>query len=294
MARASIFEILEKSNTLTQEYKRIRKLAETEPILYIDAQENTFFDSDEYTLMWYINELGFDMWKNKSFCIDFNDYCESINIDQIILLAGTTLEYFLTYVELIYNFWYIAKNNKVQNIELEYFDSFDFLKKSMDNCLSKYNHKVIYIPEEEKAFVVEDKSEVTAVAEVVQPELAVSILRYNHHNLKGNIETKKSILLSMYSELEPKRTKLRGINKALEENISYMMNNLNLRHNNTVPENKNYREVIAKMTEEEIENWYDEIYQTILLAFLELEQQERNLRIQELKIMINGSSSNSV
>ncbi len=287
MARASIFELLEKSNNLTQDYRRIRKLVESEPLFYIDAQIDSFFDSDEYTLMWYISQAGFDMWKNKSFCIDFNDYYESINMDQIILLAESNLEYFLTYLELIYNFWYIAKNNKVPNIEIEYYSNFTFLKTLMDNCLSKYNHKVVYIPEEEKALVVEDKSEVTAVVEVVQPELAVSILRYNHHNLKGDIETKKSILLSMYSDLEPKRTKLRSINKSLEENISYMMNNLNLRHNNTVPKNKNYNEVVAEMTKEEIENWYDEIYQTILLAFLELEQQERNSRIQELKIKIN-------
>lgn len=42
------------------------------------------------------------------------------------------------------------------------------------------------------------------------------------------------------------------------------------------------------MDEKALEEWYDDLYQMILLAYLELDQQERNNRIKALKTLING------
>ena len=280
MARTNIFNLLTISNNLEKEYERIRRLTEDEWI--VGFCENR--DIPKYfSLYEYVEDHGFNNWKNKQFCIDFEDYVDTINLSNIEKEAQDTIEGYLTYIELISNFWYMAEND----IILNKFENFYLLKSLIDNSLSKYNHKVVYIPEEEMALVIEDKSEVTAVAESVEPEMAHTVLRYNHHNLKGDLQSKKNILLSMYAALEPKRNSLKSINKSLEDNISYIMNNLNLRHNNTVSNNKNYRKVVDQMTSEELESWYDEVYQSMLLAFLELDQQERNVRIHNLKNMIN-------
>lgn len=60
------------------------------------------------------------------------------------------------------------------------------------------------------------------------------------------------------------------------------------RHNNS---NKNdltkYKEYVAKMSEEELEEWYDELYQMILLAFLMIDNVERMEKIKKLKYNIN-------
>lgn len=62
-----------------------------------------------------------------------------------------------------------------------------------------------------------------------------------------------------------------------------MLNNLNIRHNNKSKKDKNYKEYVAKMKKNKLEEWYDELYQMMLLAMLELEQVERNQKINELK-----------
>lgn len=46
---------------------------------------------------------------------------------------------------------------------------------------------------------------------------------------------------------------------------------------------KNYKEIVAKMTQDELEGWYDETYQMCLLAFLELDNVERTKKVAELK-----------
>ena len=46
---------------------------------------------------------------------------------------------------------------------------------------------------------------------------------------------------------------------------------------------KGYDKTFAQMTDEELENWYDELYQMILLAYLELDNIDRNKRVEELR-----------
>lgn len=67
-----------------------------------------------------------------------------------------------------------------------------------------------------------------------------------------------------------------------------MLNNLHLRHNNKVYGDKNYRKVVADMDDSTLEHWYDELYQMILLAFLQLDQVDRNAKILELKQTISS------
>ena len=44
-----------------------------------------------------------------------------------------------------------------------------------------------------------------------------------------------------------------------------------------------YVPAIAEMKSDELESWYDEVYQMCLLAFLRLEQDERKIEFDELK-----------
>ena len=60
-------------------------------------------------------------------------------------------------------------------------------------------------------------------------------------------------------------------------------NNMNIRHNNCAEGDKNYKKVVAKMSQDELESWYDETYQLCLLAFLELDNVERTKKVAELK-----------
>ena len=79
------------------------------------------------------------------------------------------------------------------------------------------------------------------------------------------------------------------MNSIVISNISYlkfffMLNNMNVRHNNRSKKDVGkYREYIAKMTKTRLEKWYDELYQMMLLAFLTLDNVNRQTQVKELK-----------
>ena len=104
----------------------------------------------------------------------------------------------------------------------------------MDDCLASYNYKAVYFSDIEQLIVTEDKPEATAVAEIVDNDLGYKVLRYNHYVLRGDLQAKKDILLALGADLEPKRAQIEAVDKIMEDGIFYILNNLNLRHNNTV------------------------------------------------------------
>lgn len=58
---------------------------------------------------------------------------------------------------------------------------------------------------------------------------------------------------------------------------------VNLRHNNTTTGDRKYKQAVAEMDNTTLENWYDELYQMMLLAYLQLDQVERNSKVKALK-----------
>ena len=77
---------------------------------------------------------------------------------------------------------------------------------------------------------------------------------------------------------------LKGINKTIESDFFYMVNSMNVRHNNCdAADKKKYNAKFVTLTSQEQEDWYDEIYQEFLMAFLMLEQANREKRIAAFK-----------
>ena len=71
---------------------------------------------------------------------------------------------------------------------------------------------------------------------------------------------------------------------ALESDFFYMVNSRNVRHNNCdAADKKKYNAKFVTLTSQEQEDWYDEIYQECLMAFLMLEQANREKRIAAFK-----------
>ncbi|MEL7658087.1 MAG: hypothetical protein AAGU75_19510, partial [Bacillota bacterium] len=276
MARQNIFELLNSRWDLREELERISKRFDS-----IDIVTDRMYES--YDLKKFVDFYCFNEWKNCGHYIDIDDFLKVLDFDGLYKRAVTDIDSFLSYIEIIYNFYYIVKNYVDEYPRWQLTADFDGLRNNMDMCLEHYNHTVIYFKEKEQAIVYEKDPAVTAVAEISDQETAFQIVQYNHHTHKGNILAKKSILLHLASELEPKRSILNSINKAFTDDIFILLNNLNLRHNNCDPHSKEYKQYIKEMPEDTIEEWYDELYQMILLAKLELDHLERKSKIAELK-----------
>lgn len=274
MARKSIFEILDAKWDLKEEIERISKL--------FDEVDTVSRGPADYTLKDFVEAYCFEDWKSRGRCIDVDDYLETVNFDNLYLRAHVDIECFLTIIEIVYNFFHIALQ-KIEDSDYKYYTSFITLQDNMNTCLEHYNYTAFYFEDKEQVIVSEKDPAITSVVEVSDPETAFQIVQYNHQSLKGDITSKKRILLYLASDLEPKRRELNRINRDLSEDIFALLNNLNLRHNNCTPHAKNYIQFIAEMPPETLEEWYDELYQMILLANLELNHIERKNKIAELK-----------
>ena len=281
--RKNIFDIASASINISNEVDRIVTMSIQEKNTYDCPYDRSLFE--------FVDSRCFKEWSYRGHFLDVKDFLESIDYNGIKQAAKNgDVESFMTLIELTYNFWHLAEQDiSDEKTGSKWQNNFYHLQDVMLDSLEKYNHKA-YI-DNDRILIIEDKPEVTAVAEIIEQSLAMDIIRYNHRSLQGELDLKKTILLSLGAELEPRRKELQAFNKQLSEDIFFMLNNLNIRHNNRSKKDKNYKEHVAKMRKERLEKWYDELYQMMLLAFLLLDNVERTSQVKELKDKIVGGSN---
>lgn len=286
--RRNIFDIASQNTTMASEVGRLITMATKEDTICV----NTYGDK---TLFEYFDEYCFEDWMQRGHFVDLDDFLKCIGFDNLKRSATEDVEEFFTLIELIYNVWVLVNvdvaNYDKMGYKLEWEGNYYHLKKVMDDILGQYNYTAYVDKKNEKVLVIENTPGVTAVAEIVEPSLALEVIKYNHYALKGEIELKKSILLKMAQQLEPQRKSLHAIDSKLEDNIFFMFNNLDLRHNNRSANDKSYKEYVAKMKKRDLEKWYDELYQMVLLAFLLLDNVDRTEKVKELKGKITGGTN---
>lgn len=140
--------------------------------------------------------------------------------------------------------------------------------------------------------VVEENIYVAKVSQIVSEtsiQDAIKVLEYNHYKNKENIQDTKEILVSLAGYLEPLKDELNASEELKEvmkvknnkiiavEQFFNMYNNLGLRHNNS----KQYH---LEMAEEELEQWYDDIYTSTLFVILSLDEARILSRFNKLKL----------
>lgn len=177
------------------------------------------------------------------------------------------IDYFISFCEYFYNLsvGYMNVMGYLSDVNTT------FITQQIDKIISLIGYKSI----EQNGFTVftERSPSAIAVSEIIEDEnLSYKTIYYNHHSMKGDIEGKKEIILKLANCLESKRKALHSVNPTLEDNLFFIFNNLNIRHNNIDSSDvKNYRKSVDDMPSGKLEQWYDETYQMCLLAFLEIE-----------------------
>lgn len=204
-------------------------------------------------------------WKYSSRCIQLNDLRKKLEISHFDIYQNNfPLDKCLLYFELIYNLLQVLldKYHDVKDRDIEIIDEEDVYKiiDNIEGVLEELNYKMEKV--EDKYLIVEKDIIATSVAEK-NPDICGDIIEYRRFNLKGEVETKKAIILKLAEKIEPLRKKFKGTsyNMVMEE-LQMILNNLNLRHNNL--EGTNKKEYIVNMSKEELEKWYDKTYDMIL------------------------------
>lgn len=272
MGRRNFFDKLVRTIDFQKEYQKIESLVLQPHSFHGYSIED---DIERYFKNWKYNanylsfkelrdQLGFTFERDGYYDMpsgiikdvnDFFDYCEMI-INMIVFLPEEEAEY---------------HGNKVNEII-----------RLINYDLNYFNHEIKKV--DDKYLIVQKDALVSEVVELVEPLLADSILEYNHYLLKGDLEKKKNILVKIANALEPKRPEINELNKQLCSDYFYLINNMNIRHNNCDKTDVGkYNEKFDILKSEEKEEWYDDIFQMSLLIYLLLENKKNSSKIKYFK-----------
>lgn len=139
----------------------------------------------------------------------------------------------------------------------------------------------IFVPKDNVAISVAEMNAIPAT-------ISYKVVSYHHHSMKGDLDSKKQTLLAFADLLEPKRKELDSADSKLATDLFYAFNNFNIRHNNIDPSGPKYKKPVGDLNSEQLEEWYDEVYQMCLLAFMRLEHIPRKVKFDMLKDRIEN------
>lgn len=269
MARRNFFDILTDSTiNLTAEYNRIYSLfyeGDTTGYVIVDIVDDNFQLLPTFLKGRSISLSDFD--KTHQF-IFFKNPGE-ISSDELI-----------SFCEYVFNLSDCTLKYAQQSIRYSEYEAIRFFLRVVFECMETLGLK--QIKKENITIFVPKKPDVVAASEITNKDVAVNLLEYHHHSLKGNLSKKKLILKLMADDIESDRAKLRNVNKTLESQLFQMMNKF-IRHDQAKTP------YISTLEPKELEQCYDDIFQMWLLAKLEIDHyEERSNRITLLLGKMNG------
>ena len=274
--RHTISDIVSNTNSdLKKEYKKLYDL------LY---QKTKVFDDEKNLALHDIFAKSFHFFYFRETCLTLEEFDKKYGFKFEKNPDGFSIDNLVSLAEYFYNMIIGYQSAAFRDYSVYPLINTEFLI----NYIMTLMHKIGYKTMQQNYFTlfVPASEEITAVAEsdMLAKPLSEKTLLYNHYNMKGKIEDKKAILLQYASFLEGKRENLKKANKILENDLFFILNNLNIRHNNIDPSlSSNYKPYIANMSADDLEELYDETYRMCLLAIMELEHCKREKLIEKLK-----------
>lgn len=276
MNRKNIFDILSEKYNIDEELVKISTLFFNK-LFYLSNQ--LFCNQKELT----IEELAeeqiyadypplFVRWKQRGSCLNCAEMRKKLDVPKNELLEDTviTLEYFINIISLIQrNIGFGSKYGIFQD------KKFTLLIENIEILLEKMHYEKHFFKDEEKVILVPKNPTATAVAEISSENTAMAILMYHHASLKGNFVRKKELLRQIAQEYEPLLKKgIDGFSDYFSKARDFL-NNLDIRHNNSD------KPIVKNLSPEELENWYDELYQLLLFCVLIRDNKDRKDKMAE-------------
>lgn len=269
--RKNIFEILESKYNTFSEFVVIEQLFNS-PLL---IDNRYYVNGNQTTIVNAVNNTCFYKWKQRGTCLTAEDMMKKLDLTGLKALAD---EGKICKLEYICNMVYLVNTNLFSPQFTKTYEFFMF-EQNIKILLEHLNYEEHVFDEDEKVILIPKNPAATAVAEISSEDTAMAILMYHHASLEGKLAEKKDILRRIAQEYEP------TLDKPIEGFTDYfktannMLNNLDIRHNNR--DGKNKKELVLNLTDLELENWYDELYQLLLFCVLIKDNKERKDNMSE-------------
>lgn len=259
MTRKNIFELLHEKYNVNDEMMKIDCLFSSQLFIYENIIQGI---KKQLNIENIVDIFLFSDWKQRHTCLSCSEMRRKLGINGKCTAVDKqidALEYFLNLIRLI--------QRKIGfGTEIKYKKDFPMLIQNIMFLLDHLNYEEHYFEDEEKLILIPKNPAATAVAELSSEDTAFAILMYHHASLKGKLEEKKDILRRIAKEYETLLDKGVDCFSDYFDKARAFLNNLDIRHNNISGKNKNH--LLETMSAEELENWYDELYQLLLFCVL--------------------------
>ena len=259
MSRKRIYDLLEeKEFNPSHEFARLR--------WRFDHDSSPFHNEllDASTIYWHIEKEVFDKLPIKGTFINLKDLLNGLGIN--LNKRNATLDDIFNLAEFI-----------LCAVDADFGGRKYLYKPLLDNIniiLEKTSHKIISIGKG-KIIVPKDAKVEQAASLAKSGSLSLEILKYNHRSNIGNIDNKRSILASIGKSYE---TTLKKDKSQLADDIRFLLNNLDIRHDNQKGNNE-----LLKIVGDDLEKWYDNLYSLFVAYIIEDEKNAILGQVKKLK-----------
>lgn len=268
--RRNFYELLsERAIDPMQEFATLWKL------LRVEKCFSTGYGS--YSLAYWINEKYF---RNLPFRGSFTSLTEMMDEFGLCERAVVDLDKLFLFCELLHAV--LPGDSLIDSNRL--FNQRNTILQNIEYILERTNHELVKDPNG-NTIIVEKNKNATMAAQLVDDEMvAFELISYNHFALKGDLDGKKKLLLSVAAYIEPiLKSKVLQQNgyKQLESDAGFLFNNFHIRHNNKV--GAKAQEYIATIKDSDLEEWYDKAYEVALSVIIINDYLTINREIADIK-----------
>ena len=192
----------------------------------------------------------------------------------------TDIDVLLLFCELIYAVipWNLKAYQSTVRKQIE------TITHNINYILEQTNHE-FRTDSEGRNIIVEKNKAATLAAELVDNDIvAFELIEYNHFALKGDLEGKRKLLVSIAAYIEPilgDHTLQNNGYKKLESDAGFLFNNFHIRHNNKV--GNTAKAYITSISNNELEEWYDKAYEVALSVIIINDYLSINQEISNIK-----------
>lgn len=263
MSRKNIYDLLEeKTINTTAEYSRLNYL----------LKNCVLDDSYRTTVYNHIDNDTFYKLPIKGTCVYLQDLLQELGID--LIRHNASIDDLFDLIEFILCA-YDSEESWNKRPYDEILDNIKIILEKTSHKIIKYKRGRIVVPNnakiEEAAVLAKNKS------------ISLELLAYNHRSNIGDIEHKARILNEIAKCYENDLKKSTG---EIKDNIGFILNNFNIRHNNK--DGGKNTSFINDMKPEELEKWYDKLYSLFIAFILQTEQKQISSDIEALKKKIKA------
>lgn len=235
----------------------------------------------EYSLETFADQKYFSSWKGNEDCKNTDEMRKGQNIDGILQSTEPSENEALTYLQYVLNIAELCRRSfSAGPIEGYDFDvkKYTELLTRIRTILKQLHYQSKYVAEKEYIYLVPHDPALDALDTESEDPVVTEITEYRSAALNGKPDRKREILKSLSNEIEGYEDNKSSQGVRLMQKIHFLEDGFNIFQKEDHPD----YDVINKMTPDELETWYDRLFQLMVLRVLEHDSIDRIKEVDQL------------